>query len=161
METSLIIPSSLEDFLKNKDIVWDFENNLCLFPLYLFQKFHSKYCQQEEIKKEESSYYSRKSVYYEYKESLLPKDYSSWFIATTCWNHVSLFFQIGKNGYIPFSDGVEYGKGLISYIHLQVFSNKIKIAVNVETTFDFNVLFLNNKIAEEITKELENHGLSI
>lgn len=161
METSLIIPDNLDEFYKNKDIVWDFENNPCLFPLYLFQKFHSTYCVQEKIEEADSTYYSRKSVYCEYKEPSLPKCYTAWFIVTTRWNHVTFYLQIGKDGFVPFYNDNEYAKGLVSYINFQVFNGKVTVHLNIDTSSGFNILFINNKIAQEITEELKKHGLSI
>ena len=161
MEKILLIPRNLEKFFENKSLTFDFENNPFLFPLYLFDYFHKKYSKNQVIEKEGRSYYSRQSVYCKYEEPLLSEGYKAWFIASTKWNHVSFFLQIGKEGFIPFTNALEYAEGLISYIQIQVFADKISIFVNMNTCFDFSVLSCCNKISEDITTEIKKYpGLS-
>ncbi len=160
MNTEVVIPDDLEKFYQDKNIIWDFKNNPCLFPLYLFQNFHLKYCEGEKVEKEQSAYYSRKSVYCYYKDPSLPPKYEAWFIVSTKWNHVSFFFQIGKQGFKPFTNEMEYASGLISYIHIQVFAEKINIHANISSCSDFTVLFSSSKIGKEITEEMKKYELS-
>jgi hypothetical protein len=157
METTALIPSNLQKFYEDKDLSWDFENNPCLFPLYLFENFHKKYSNELSIEKESSTYYSRQSVYCKYKDSLLLPEYAAWFIADTKWNHVSFFLQVGKVDFVPFTGKFEYAKGLVAYIHVQVFADNITISVNMETCFDFSVLSCCNKIAEDIKIEFKKY----
>jgi hypothetical protein len=157
METISLIPRILEIFYKDTSVTLDVKNNPCLFPLYLFEYFHKKYSENQMIEEERSSYYSRQSVYCKYEKTPLLKDYSGWFIANTKWNHVSFFLQIGKADFVPFTGGFEYPKGLVAYIHLQVFADNITISVNMETCSDFSVVSCLNKIADDITTEFKKY----
>lgn len=154
-----LIPENLNRFYESKTNTWDFKANPCLFPLFLFQYFSEKYCKQEQTEKEHSSYYSRESVYCKYTDPSLAEKYHAWFIASTTWDHVSFFLQVGKNGFKPFNNEATYAKGLIAYIHLQAFADKITISVNLETCFDFSILFCCYNIAREIDAEMKKYTL--
>lgn len=154
------IPVNLEEFYKEEKIDWDLKSNPSLFPLYLFHYFQQKYSKRNRIQKEESSYYSRKSVYTSFEDPALLDNYQAWFIAITTWNHTIFFLQIGKNNFVPFAYDKEYGKDLKAYVRVQVFNDTFSSSINVGVGSDFSVLFCCNAVAKEIDDEMRKYGFS-